>query len=148
MLRLSQKPHNGRAKDGSLSAANGMATVGRLVGRRIARTKPVAPVVDHYGHLVCSRPANRYDVAPSGEHPGRLRRILLLPAAPGTQGQTARGEVVDAAADTTRDRQACAVCSRRLANQALRPTRARSWHSPQSRHRAPPIRSFCMAIFG
>ena len=132
MLQLSNKPHNGRAKDGSISAADGMATMGRLAGRRIAWSKPVAAVVDHYRHPVCLRPTDRYNVAPSGGYPGRLCRILLLPAALGTQGQTSRGKVVDAAADAARDRQACAVCNRRLAYQALRPASARSWHSPQS----------------
>ena len=46
MLRLSNKPHNGRAKDDSISTTKGLAAMGRLVGRRIARTKPVARVAE------------------------------------------------------------------------------------------------------
>ena len=50
MLRLLYTPHDRRAKDGSLSAADGLAAVGQLVGRRAPRPKPLAIVADSDGH--------------------------------------------------------------------------------------------------
>lgn len=51
MLRLLITPHNRRAKDGSLSTANGLAAVGELVVGGLARSKPVAIVADYYYFL-------------------------------------------------------------------------------------------------
>ena len=56
---------NRRAKDGSLSAADGLAGVGRLVGRWIARAKPLAVVADHHRHPGGSWPTERMPSAHS-----------------------------------------------------------------------------------
>jgi len=62
MLRLLKTPHEGRAKDGSLSAAEGLAAVGGVVGRRFARSQSLATVIDFPGDRVCAAATDRHDV--------------------------------------------------------------------------------------
>src|SRR5712691_6837779 len=104
MLRLRDTPHNGRAKDGSLSAADGLAAVGRLVGRRLAWSKPLAIVPDYHGHRLRPGAADSDHLAPRGRNPRRLRRLLLLPPAAGTQGQRHGRAIVDVVAGAVGDR--------------------------------------------
>src|SRR5687767_10940371 len=141
MLRLQDTPHNGRAKDGSLSATNGLATVDRLVGRRLAWSKPVAIVPPGDGDSLCPWAADRYDLAPRRGNPRRFRRLLLLPPAAGTQDQRTGRAVVDVAPGAIGDRRPRAVRCGRLADQAVRPQGARSRHSsqPDSRPRRPEV---------
>src|SRR5215216_8127509 len=98
MLRLLNAPHEGRARDGSLSAAAGLAAVGGVDGRWVARSQSLAAVVDSPGNGVCPRAADGHHVVASRRDQRRLRRLLLLPAAPGTQVQSAGRALADAAA--------------------------------------------------
>ena len=65
MLRLLKTPHNRRAKDGSLSTADGLAGVGRLAGCRFARPKSLATDACNYGNRVCPRSPHCHFVAAS-----------------------------------------------------------------------------------
>src|SRR3972149_11351151 len=89
MLRLLKTPHNGRAKDGFVSPAEGLAPVGRVVGRRVAWAQSLAAVGDSPGDVVRPRPADRDQLAAGGGDSRRLQRLLLLPAACGPQDQRA-----------------------------------------------------------
>src|SRR5690242_6507308 len=120
MLRLLDTPHNGRAKDGSLSAAEGLAAVGRLVGRRLAWSEPLAIVPRCNGDRVCPGAADGHDLAPRRWNSRRFHRLLLLPPAAGTQGQGTRCAVVGVVAGAVGDRRPRAVRRGRLAHQALR----------------------------
>src|SRR5271166_338166 len=120
MLRLQITPHEGRAKDGSLSTAGGLAVLGRLVGRGTARTQSLAAVVDSSGDAVCPRTADRHDLAPRSRNSGRLRRLLLLSPAAGTQVQETRRATVRLAVGAAGDGLAAVAGRRRLAHQALR----------------------------
>ena len=47
----------------------------------------MAAVAHHHGDAVCRWATHRHDMAPCGGDPRRLRRLLLLPSAAGTQVQ-------------------------------------------------------------
>src|SRR6266550_3717233 len=89
MLRLLKAPHNGRAKDGSLSAAEGLAAMGSVVGCRVAWSQSLAAGVDSPGDRVRTRAADGHHLAAGRRDQRRLRRLLLLSAARGTQVQSA-----------------------------------------------------------
>src|SRR3970040_52777 len=98
MLRLLKTPHEGRAKDGSLSTAAGLAAVGRVVGSRVARSQSLATVGGSPGNDLCPRAADGHDVAAGRRHSARLLRLFLLPPAAGTQGQRAGRAAADGGA--------------------------------------------------
>ena len=65
-------PHKGRAKDGSLSAAEGLAAVDSVVGHRIAWPQSLAAVADSRGNRVCPRPADGHSVVAGRQDQRRL----------------------------------------------------------------------------
>src|SRR5690349_10455458 len=109
MLRLRHTPHDRRAKDGSLSAAVRLASMGGLVGRRVAWSEPVAIVPADHGDPLRTWATDRYQLAPRGGNPRRFRRLLLLPSATGTQGRRVCSAIVDAVAAEAGDRRPRAV---------------------------------------
>src|SRR5277367_2521758 len=109
MLRLLTSPHEGRAKDGCISAAGRLAAMGGVVGRRIAWAQSLAAVVDSPGDGVCARASDRHDVAAGRRRPPRLRRLLLLPATAGTQVQCTGPAAVPVALGEIGNRLATAV---------------------------------------
>src|SRR5262245_2787231 len=121
MLRLPHTPHNGRAKDGSLSTADGLAALGGVVGRRIAWTQSLAAVVDSHGDRVCPRAADGHQLVAGRRSSRRLRRLLLLPPAPGPQVQRSRPTAVHGAVDTAGQQRPRAAGRGRLAHQAVWP---------------------------
>src|SRR6267142_4587924 len=135
MLRLRKTPHEGRAKDGSVSTAEGLAAVGGVVGRRIAWAQSLAAVADSPGNGVRPRSEDRHDVVESRRNPRRLRRLLLLSPAPGTQVQRVGPAIVDAPVGTAGERSACAPRRGRYAHQAVWAAGARGRHSSQSHSR-------------
>src|SRR5688572_18774507 len=131
MLRLLRSPHKGRAKDGSLSAAGGVAAMGGVVGRRIAWAQSLAVFVDSPGDDLRAGAANGDHLAASRRDQRRLRRLLLLPATPGTQDQTPRPAAVDDAPGACGHRPARAAGGGRFAHQTVWPEGARRRHSSQ-----------------
>src|SRR5689334_21656007 len=85
MLRLLTSPHNGRAKDGAVSAAAGLAAMGPVAGRGTARPQSLAAGADHYGDALRAGPADSDHLAAGRGDQRRLRRLLLLSPAAGTQ---------------------------------------------------------------
>src|SRR5258707_1037600 len=125
MLRLLTSPHNGRAKDGSLSTARGLAAMGRLVGRRLAWPQSLAVFVSSPGNGLCPRATHGDDVAAGRGDQRRFRRLLLLLAAPGTQVQTPGPAAVDDALGAADHWSAGAVGRGRFADQTLRSASSR-----------------------
>src|SRR3970040_142889 len=94
MLQLSNKPHDGGAKDGqfemSLAVSQSVVGVERMAGSRVARRASLAIAHAHGGHPVCPRTADRLHMAPRRWHQRRLRRLLLLPGPCRTQERIGR----------------------------------------------------------
>src|SRR5580765_1782785 len=146
MLWLLKTPHDRRAKDGSVSAAGGLAAMGPVVGRRFAWTQSLAAVVDSPGDGVCTGPEDGHHLATGRGNLRRLRRLLLLSPTPGPQVQSSGRAAVHVAFDSVGQRPTRAVGRGRLADQALWSARPGSRDPSQShaRPRGPevPVRSY------
>ena len=127
-LRLRHTSHNGRAKDGSLSNADGMLAVGRLVGRRVAWTQSLALAAHYSGNRLGEWPMDRDKLAPCGWNSQRLCGLLLLPSAGWTQGP----RVGRAAVGVPRNRWSIAASGGRLADPTVLTTGSRAGihHNP------------------
>jgi len=74
MLRWLKALHNGRAKDGSLSAPEGLAAIGGVVGRWVARSQSPAAGADSPGDCICTGAKDRHDLVSGRGDQRRLRR--------------------------------------------------------------------------
>src|SRR3972149_8572712 len=84
--------NDGRAKDGEskLAMSERMVGVERVVGGRVACPQPLAAAGAVGGHPFRPRPRHRDHLASRRRPPRRLRRLLLLPCPPWTQGRIGR----------------------------------------------------------
>jgi hypothetical protein len=109
--------------------------MGRVVGRRAARTQPLAAAGASDGHPVCRRAAHRHQLAPRRRGQPRLPRLLLLPCPPGTQGRFGRHAAFSAAGADLAPARSAAGGHRRLPHQAVRGQGRRGGYPPQSHAR-------------
>ncbi len=152
MLRLSNKPHNGGAKDGefemSLGSSESMERVEPVARRGLARPKSLATARTVAGHFVRQRSSHRHHLASSRWSERRLSRLLLLPCGGGTQDQIDRDAIGDVDFADLAAARAPAAGDRRLPLPSGMGQKSKGRMSITTRHRARPTSRFCMAMFG
>ncbi len=140
MLKLQNKRHNGRAKDGEarllLELSRRILRVDGVVVGWIAWPPSLAVACVVERGTVCSWSSDgHYMVAGRGRR-HRLRRLLLLPHQHRTQERTGGLAALGFGAADFASARPAAGGDRRLSHQALRPQGRRSWHPSQSHARA------------
>lgn len=139
MLRLSKRPHNGRAKDGEFWMSVGMSRsvvgVEPVAGGRVACTQSVAVAGAPGGHLVCQWPAHSDYLAPGSRSQRQLPGLLLLSGAGGTQEQIHRHAIGGVGAPHVVAARSFVAGDRRFAHQAVRADGGRCGRASQSHSR-------------